>query len=100
MTADSRIEALEKQVADQREQINGLIQMFIRSAGASAVYHAVVDSLLVVASTNEPLDKELNRRLFNLEAVTIGSAQTEEEMEGFEEAREAITEARTHATAN
>lgn len=100
MTADSRIEALEKQVAAQGKLIDDLRRIFIYSEGTMSAYQAAVQALLVGASSNENLDEELTKRLFQLEATTIASAHTEEQMAGFDEAREVVIEARTQATAN
>lgn len=94
MTPERRIEALEKQVADQGEQIKELVRTFIRAAGADSAYQTAVQSLLVAAGKDEALDGELSKRMFNLEATTLASAHTDEQVEGFDDAQEVITEAR------
>jgi uncharacterized coiled-coil protein SlyX len=94
MTPERRIEMLEKQLAEQGEQIKELTRMFIHSAGADSAYQTAVQSLLVAAGKNEALDSELSKRMFELEATTIAKALTEEQVEGFDDAQEVITEAR------
>lgn len=94
MTPERRIETLEKQVAELVEQIRDLSTMFIRSAGADSAYQTAVQSLLVAAGKNEALDSELSKRMFKLEATTIARALTEDQVEGFDDAQEVITEAR------
>lgn len=66
MTTERRIEALEKQVTKQGEQIKELIGTFIRAMGADSAYQTAVQSLLAAAGKNEALDSELSESMFEL----------------------------------